>query len=196
MKEGISIKKSFFLMLVLFCVVFLTACSDFEEVASKQAEISYKVFEIQHDEEQDIDIEVEVIKTETINFNQFSSLYKKYTSIKFEIANTSEMDSACGFDLYFESLENHDISFNFEISNGRTALYSNEITIKKDEEYELYFDDLGFTLSNGDIIYFNFSNLEYEIKVRDILIIGKEKEDSDEDLYSEDDLIDDDLGND
>ena len=178
-------------MLFFFCIVFLTACSDIEEVAFENVDITYKAFETIHDEELNQDITTEVIIPKTITLSELNTSYYKYTSIKLKINDTSEMESCAGFDICFSTLSNEEVSFIFEIANGKNVIFSQEITLNEENNnsYEFYNDELKIALYSGDNIFFNFINLDEEIKVYDIIILGKDSEIDDEELYDDEDLL-------
>ena len=178
-------------MLVFFCVGFLTACSDIEDVAFENVDIAYKTFETIHDEELNQDITTEVIIPKTITLSELNTSYYKYTFIKLKINDTSEMESCAGFDICFTTLSNEEVSFTFEIANGKNVIYSQEITLNEENNnsYEFYNDELKIALYSGDNIFFNFINLDEKIKVYDIIILGKDSEIDDEELYDDEDLL-------
>ncbi len=172
-------------------MIFLSSCSDIEDVAFENVDITYKTFETIHDEELNQDITTEVIIPKTITLSELNTSYYKYTSIKLKINDTSEMESCAGFDICFTTLSNEEVSFTFEIANGKNVIYSQEITLNEENNnsYEFYNDELKIALYSGDNIFFNFINLDEEIKVYDIIIIGKDSEIDDEDLYDDEDLL-------
>ena len=189
-------RKIFYIFFFFLCVALLSACNDFGDITSDTAVINYKIIESQIDDETHQEKEVEIIKKETINFNDLSNHYHKYTSIEFKINNTSEMDSSCGFDLWFSTLSSKDVNFTFEITNGFNTIYSQNISLTNDNEYKFnfYYDELKISLNAGDNIFFNFINLDEEIKVYDIIILGKDSEIDDDELYNDDELYPDEEG--
>ena len=106
------------------------------------------------------------------------------------------MDSSCGFDLWFSTLSSKDVNFTFEITNGFNTIYSQNISLTNDNEYKFnfYYDELKISLNAGDNIFFNFINLDEEIKVYDIIILGKDSEIDDDELYNDDELYPDEEG--
>ena len=163
--------------------------------------IGYKDLSIIHDEEQDIDIETEVELLKNSTLNELANEEYKYTYIKLTVANTSEMDSCSGFEITFSSSTFDEVNFTFAISNGTSDIYSEEITIRNTSDslnpYTFFNDKIGIALNEGDNIFFKFYNLEEKIKVSNIIVLGKDRDEEYEDLYDDDyfDNLDDETNN-